>query len=64
MEECRPGPAQPSQNVVLLIPDIEAHAASPQLLAVDSKATMPFAPAVVGGVSQMLFFVTSGRSVY
>ena len=51
------------KNVVLLIADIEAHASS-QLLAVDSKATMPFAPAVVGDVSQMLFLRDSRASVY
>jgi hypothetical protein len=52
-----------SQNVVLLIADIEAHATSSQLLAVDSKATMPFAPAVVGDVSRCFFFVTAGVSL-
>jgi hypothetical protein len=52
------------KNVVLLIADIEAHATSSQLLAVDSKATMPFAPAVVGDVSQMLFLRDLRASVY
>lgn len=53
-----------SQNVVLLIADIEAPATSSQLLGVDSKATMPFAPAVVGDVSQMLFLRDLRASVY